>query len=71
MTFPVWARVPGKAMYLRFENDPEFEFEFFLAEKLHRTVEEIRHLEHYEFLGWVKWYQRKAQQRELAERMAG
>lgn len=57
-------------MYLRLENEPDLEFEFFLAEKLGRTVEELRQMDSLEFLGWVKYYQRKAQRRELEMGMA-
>jgi hypothetical protein len=57
-------------MTWRLENDPDFYFEFFLAEKLHKTVGEIRLMDQYEFLGWVKWYQRKALEQELANKLA-
>lgn len=59
-------RVPPKARYLEFEARPDLEFEFFLAQKLGRTVAELRELDNEEFMGWAMYYQRKAQREELA-----
>jgi hypothetical protein len=64
--------VPGKAAYLALENDQELEFEFYIAQKLGRTVAELRStMRHDEFVLWTRFYARKAQQEELAARMAG
>ncbi len=53
--------------WLRLETDAEFHFEFFLAEKLGRTITELRQtLTQREFVQWSIYYGRKAQQRELA-----
>ena len=59
--------MPRKAAYLALENDPEFEFEFFLAEKLHMTVGRLRReMANDELLHWSIYYGRKAQDAELA-----
>jgi hypothetical protein len=50
------------------ETDPTVEFEFFLAQKLGRTVAELRHLSGDEFVGWSVYYARLAQQWELARK---
>jgi hypothetical protein len=58
--------VPRKAAYRAFDADPELEFEFFLAQKLGRTVGELRaSLSQEEFLYWGMHYARKAQREEL------
>jgi hypothetical protein len=48
------------------ETDPTLEFEFFLAQKLGRTVAEMRQMDNMEFVGWQVYYARKAQREELA-----
>lgn len=48
------------------ETDPTFEFEFYLAQKLGRTVDELRLMSAEEFTGWSVYYGRKAQRAELA-----
>lgn len=59
--------VPRKAAYLAFENDPELDFEFFLAEKLHMTVARLRNeMPNDELLRWSVFYGRRAQDAELA-----
>lgn len=58
--------MPPKAMYLMMETSPDLEFEFFLAQKLGRTVAELREMSAREFLGWSVYYARKAQREELA-----
>lgn len=69
MTCPGWPRVPTKAAYRAFLEDPGLEFEFYLAEKLGRTVEELRlSLSADEFLRWSIYYAKKAQTQQL-ERM--
>ena len=55
-----------KVAWLEMENDAEVEFEFYLAEKLGRTVAEIRTMDHLEFVRWGVYFGRKAQRRELA-----
>lgn len=58
--------MPPKAVYLAMENNPELEFEFFLAEKLGRTVTELREtLSAQEFLEWSIYYGRKAQKQQM------
>lgn len=54
---------------MRFETDSDFHLDFFLAERLHMTVGELRErmpLE--EWVAWGVYFGRKAQQRELAGR---
>lgn len=63
--------MPGKAAYLALENDPDLEFEHYLGEKLSRTVTEVRSMDNAEFVMWTRYYARKAQRRELEQRMAG
>lgn len=51
------------------ETDSTIEFEFFLAEKLGRTREELlKTISEREFLGWSVYYGRRAQERQLAQR---
>lgn len=59
-------RVPGKAAYLQFENDSAAEFEFQLAEHLHKTVAEIREMDHDEYVRWNAYLLRKQQLEEIA-----
>ena len=50
-----------------FETNPELEFEFYLAERLHMTVAELRdRVSGDEFVRWWVYYGRKAQRQELA-----
>lgn len=58
--------MPTKAAYLEIDEDTEVEFEFFLAEKLHRTVAELDEMDNAEFVKWAAYFARKAQMRELA-----
>lgn len=62
--------MPPKAIYLEMETG-ELEFEFFLAQKLGRTVAELRKIDHAEWVGWCVYYGRKAQREELAAAKAG
>jgi hypothetical protein len=56
-----------KAAYLEFEDDPELDFEFFLAEKLHMSVARLRkEVPNDEIMRWSVYYGRKAQDAELA-----
>ena len=58
--------MPRKEIYLRFENEPGAEFEFFLAQKLGKTVAQLqREMSQAEFVAWDIYYQRIVQQSEL------
>jgi hypothetical protein len=57
--------VPTKATWLRFHNDNGFHFDYFLAEKLHKTVGEIRALSNREYMEWSMYYSIKAQNAAL------
>jgi hypothetical protein len=58
-----------KAAYEAFEDDPELEFEFFLAKKLHMTVGQLREdMSQDEFVRWAVYFGREAQRRELAQK---
>lgn len=51
-----------------FEENPQTEFDFFLAQKLGRTVDEMRRtLSHSEYLYWTTYYARVAQRQELEQ----
>lgn len=53
-------------MYLEMEYSPDLEFDFYLAERLGMTVEEMRRqVSAREYLGWSIFYGRKAQRIEL------
>jgi hypothetical protein len=43
------------------------EFEFFLAEKLGKMVDEIRSMQHIDWVRWTIYYGRKAQRQEMAD----
>lgn len=61
-------RRPTKAL----ESEPGLEFDFFLAEKLHMTVADMRErMTMHEYLHWSMYYSRKAQRRELERLRAG
>lgn len=48
------------------ENSPDLEFDFYLAERLGMTVEEMqRRVSAREYLGWSIFYGRKAQRMEM------
>jgi hypothetical protein len=54
------------------ETIPGLEFEFFLAEKLSRTVAELRaSLSNKEFVEWGIYYAREAQRKELQAKRGG
>lgn len=57
--------MPPKAWYMKLENDPTTEFEFFLAAKLGKTISELRRMDCDEFLGWNVYYARKNQREQL------
>ena len=50
---------------LEFEDDPDAEFEFYLAEKLGRFVWEIGEMPNDEFMRWIVYFGRKAQRQEI------
>lgn len=61
-------RVPRKAAWIRFETDPEFHFDFFLAERLRMPVAELQtRITMDEWVAWSVYYGRQAQDRELAK----
>jgi hypothetical protein len=50
------------------ETNPDVEFEFFLATKLHMTVARLRaEMSSDEFMYWAVYYGRKAQREQLAQ----
>lgn len=54
------------------ENDPDLEFEFFLAQKLGMTVGGLRAgMSSQEFMEWGIYYARIAQRQELERLKAG
>jgi len=67
MPRPIWRR--PKALRSRFDDqEDELWFEFFLAEKLNRTVGELRDsMTDAEFGAWMLWYAIKRQKQEQAE----
>jgi hypothetical protein len=53
------------------ENDPDLEFEFYLADRLSMTVHNLRRtMSNEEFVAWSIFHGRKAQRQELATKMA-
>lgn len=57
--------VPRKAAYLLMETT-DLEFEFFLAEKLHMSVQRLRkEMPAMEFMQWQVYFGRKAQRMEM------
>lgn len=59
--------MPTKAWYLRFEDRPDLEFDFFLAAKLGMSVAQMREtVAGDEWVGWAMFYGRKGQRDELA-----
>jgi len=67
----VSGRVPTKAIYLEMESNPDLEFDHFLAEKLHMTVDELRtRMSADEYARWIVYYQRKGQRQDLALKAA-
>jgi hypothetical protein len=61
--------VPRKAKWLRFQTDPGYSFDFYLAAKLHRTVAEMhRTISNDEYMAWNVYYAREQQDRQLARR---
>lgn len=60
-------RVPPKAIREQLESDEsDLGFEYFLAEKLHKTVGQMRReMTESEFAHWAVWFGIKAQRRQL------
>jgi hypothetical protein len=52
------------------ENDPSLEFDHFLAEKLGKTVAEIRSMDNQEYMDWSVYYGRKAQRAQIEQAKA-
>lgn len=64
--------MPGKAAWLDLEEDPDLEFEFFLAAELGMTVARLRlEMTNQEFVYWSRFYSRKHAQQELEALRAG
>lgn len=58
--------IPARRLTKALEDDPELEFEFYLASKLSMTVEHMRtRMGHGEFMLWSRYYARRAQAIEL------
>lgn len=47
------------------EQNPELEFEYYLASKLGKTIAELRQMDAAEFTGWAVYFGRKAQRQQL------
>lgn len=62
--------MPRKAAYLEFEHDVDAEFEFFLAEKLRRTVAELGEMTNEEYERWRVYFGRKAQRQDVETKKA-
>ena len=63
--------MPAKAAYLALADDPELEFEHYLAVKLGMTVRELRErMDQGEYVRWSMYYARIAQQEELRQLQA-
>lgn len=62
--------MPTKALYLEFDENPELEFEHYLAVKLGMTVRQLREMGQDEFLRWQVYYAREAQRLELEQALA-
>lgn len=61
--------MPTKATWLRFQTDGGFSFDFDLAEKLGRTVAEMRRtVSNEEYMQWYIRAARRIQDQELAGR---
>lgn len=52
-------------MYLEMESDPSIETDCYLAEKLGKSLEEIRAMPGADWLTLVLYYERKAQRAEI------
>lgn len=64
--------MPPRRHTKAFETSPDLEWEFYIADRLGRTVGEMREsMSADEFTRWVVFHQRKAQRHELAVRRSG
>lgn len=64
-------REPEKAKYYEMEEDGDVEWEFFIAQKLGMTVQEMcERMSNEEFEHWKIYFGRVAQKRELAIKAA-
>jgi hypothetical protein len=65
--------VPTKAIRIALESkeDPSLNFDFFLAERLHKTVGEIRRMPALEWHTWAVHFGIKAQAAELQQKGGG
>jgi len=57
--------MPPKVAARMMLDQPEVRAEYALAERLHKTVQEIRALPNSEWVGWVAYFQLKRQDEEL------
>lgn len=55
-------------MYLRFETDNDFHFQFYLADQLKISLEQVNAMPQAEYLAWGVYFGRKAQDQQLANR---
>ena len=62
--------MPRKAAMLEFETDAYVEFQFYLAEKLGRTVFELDEMPNDEFVHWIVYMGRKAQRKYIENERA-
>ena len=62
--------MPTKAAWLKLENEPGLEFEFYLADRLGMTIGQLRQMPNDEFMLWGMYHSRKAQRQELATKSA-
>lgn len=62
--------MPTKAvaaeLYDLFDEDPDQEWQYVLADRLRRPVYELDNMSRIEYVGWQVYLGRKAQQEELA-----
>lgn len=58
--------MPSKVIYMMMETNPSLEFEFYLAQRLGKTLVELRQMSQQEFVGWQVYYGRKAQREQIA-----
>lgn len=64
--------MPPKALWMRFEEDDAFHWDFFLASKMGCTVAELHdRLSAAEWVAWTVYWARIGQARELQRLRAG
>jgi hypothetical protein len=64
-------RCPRRRRTKALQTDPTLKFEFYLAQKLSRTVAELRQMSGEEFTYWGVYYGIQAQEQQLARGGAG